>query len=41
VRVAYDYVLGDGRLCQGEATVNVVQSGGRGLVSGISTRAPC
>ena len=41
VRVAYDYVLGDGRLCQGEATVNVVQSGGRGLVSGISTRGPC
>ncbi len=41
VRVSYDYVLSDGRLCQGQATVNVVQSGGRGLVSGISTRGPC
>jgi hypothetical protein len=41
VRVAYDYVLGDGRLCRGEATVDVVESGGRGLVSGISTRGPC
>jgi len=41
VRVAYDYVLSDGRACRGEATVNVVQSGGRGLVSGINTRGPC
>jgi hypothetical protein len=41
VRVAYDYVLSDGRLCQGQASVNVVQSGGRSLVSGIRTRGPC
>jgi hypothetical protein len=41
VRVAYDYVLGDGRLCQGQATVDVVQSGGKGLVSGIRTQGPC
>lgn len=41
VRVAYDYVLGDGRLCRGDATVNLVRSGGRDLVSGISTRGPC
>ena len=41
VRVAYDYVLGDGRLCQGEAMVDVVQSGEQRLVSGIRTRGPC
>jgi hypothetical protein len=41
VRVAYDYVLADGRLCRGDATVDVVQSGGRDLVSGIRTRGPC
>jgi hypothetical protein len=41
VRVAYDYVLSDGRLCQGQASVNTVQSGGRNLVSGIRTRGPC
>jgi hypothetical protein len=41
VRVAYDYVLSDGRLCQGQASVNTVQSGGRTLVSGIRTRGPC
>jgi hypothetical protein len=41
VRVAYDYVLSDGRLCEGQASVNVVQSGGRSLVSGIRTRGPC
>jgi hypothetical protein len=41
VRVAYDYVLSDGRLCEGVASVNVVQSGGRSLISGIRTRGPC
>ncbi|HEY0326264.1 MAG TPA: TIR domain-containing protein [Allosphingosinicella sp.] len=41
VRVAYDYVLGDGRLCRGQATVNVVQSGDQRLVSGIRTSGPC
>jgi hypothetical protein len=41
VRVSYDYVLGDGRLCQGNATVNLVQSGDRSLVSGIRTQGPC
>ncbi len=41
VRVAYDYVLGDGRLCRGQATVNVVQGGGRPLVSAIRTSGPC
>ncbi|HEX8668036.1 MAG TPA: hypothetical protein VF727_06660 [Allosphingosinicella sp.] len=41
VRVAYDYVLADGRLCAGQATVNVVRSGGRALVSGIRTQGPC
>jgi len=41
VRVAYDYVLGDGRLCQGQATVDLVRSGDQGLVSGIRTRGPC
>ncbi|HEX8640635.1 MAG TPA: hypothetical protein VF704_05710 [Allosphingosinicella sp.] len=40
-RVAYDYVLADGRLCEGEAAVRVVQSGDRALVSGIRTRGPC
>jgi hypothetical protein len=41
VRVAYDYVLADGRLCEGQAAVNVVRSGGRALVSGIRTQGPC
>jgi hypothetical protein len=41
VRVSYDYVLGDGRLCQGNATVNLVQSGDRSLVNGIRTQGPC
>ena len=41
VRVAYDYVLADGRLCEGQAAVNVVQSGDRSLVSGIRTQGPC
>lgn len=41
VRVAYDYVLADGRLCRGSASVEVVQSGDRSLVSGIRTRGPC
>jgi hypothetical protein len=41
VRVTYDYVLSDGRLCRGEAAVNVVQSGDRDLVSSINTRGPC
>lgn len=41
VRVAYDYVLDDGRVCRGQAAVDVVQRGGRSLVSGIRTRGPC
>jgi hypothetical protein len=41
VRVAYDYVLADGRLCRGQASVGVVQREGRNLVSGIRTRGPC
>jgi hypothetical protein len=41
VRVAYDYVLADGRVCRGQAAVGVVQRDGRSLVSGIRTRGPC
>jgi hypothetical protein len=41
VRVAYDYVLADGRLCEGRAVANVVQSGDRTLVSSIRTQGPC
>jgi outer membrane biosynthesis protein TonB len=41
VRVAYDYVLADGRACRGQAAVDVVQRDGRSLVSGIRTRGPC
>jgi outer membrane biosynthesis protein TonB len=41
VRVAYDYVLADGRVCRGQAAVDVVHRGGRSLVSGIRTRGPC
>jgi hypothetical protein len=41
VRVAYDYVLADGRVCRGQAAVDVVESEGRSLVSGIRTRGPC
>jgi hypothetical protein len=41
VRVAYDYVLADGRVCHGQAAVDVVQREGRSLVSGIRTRGPC
>ena len=41
VRVAYDYVLADGRLCEGAATVNTVQSGDRSLVSSIRTQGAC
>jgi hypothetical protein len=41
VQVAYDYVLADGRLCEGVASVDVVQSGDKRLVSGIRTRGPC
>jgi hypothetical protein len=41
VRVAYDYVLSDGRVCRGQALVNVVQRDGRSLVSSINTRGPC
>jgi hypothetical protein len=41
VRVAYDYVLADGRLCRGTAAVDVVRDGDRGLVSGIRTQGPC
>lgn len=41
VRVAYDYVLADGRVCNGQAAVDVVQRDGRNLVSSIRTRGPC
>lgn len=41
VRVAYDYVLADGRECRGQAAVDVEQRGGRSLVSSIRTRGPC
>jgi hypothetical protein len=41
VRVAYDYVLADGRVCRGAASVNVVRSGERSLVSAIRTAGPC
>jgi outer membrane biosynthesis protein TonB len=41
VRVAYDYVLADGRVCRGQAAVDVVHRDGRSLVSGIRTRGPC
>jgi hypothetical protein len=41
VRVAYNYVLSDGRVCRGQAVVDVVQRDGRNLVSGIRTRGPC
>jgi hypothetical protein len=41
VRVAYDYVLADGRECRGQAAVDVVQRDGRSLVRGIRTRGPC
>jgi hypothetical protein len=41
VRVAYDYVLSDGRVCRGQAMVNVVQGDRRSLVSSINTRGPC
>jgi hypothetical protein len=41
VRVAYDYVLADGRLCRGKAAVRVVQRDGRSLVSRITTQGPC
>jgi len=34
-------VLADGRLCEGAATVDLVQSGERNLVSGIRTQGPC
>ena len=37
VRVAYDYVLADGRLCRGTAAVDV----NGGLVSAIRTQGPC
>jgi hypothetical protein len=41
IRVAYDYVLADGRVCRGQAAVDVVHRGGRSLISGIRTRGPC
>lgn len=41
VRVAYDYVLADGRVCRGRAAVDVVQRYGRSLVGGIRTQGPC
>jgi hypothetical protein len=41
VRVTYDYILSDGRLCRGRSTVNVVERDGRTQVSGIRTQGPC
>jgi hypothetical protein len=41
VRVAYDYLLSDGRLCEGQAVVDVVQGSGSGLISRIRTQGPC
>jgi hypothetical protein len=41
VRVSYDYVLADGRVCRGAASVNVVRSGGGSLVRSIRTAGPC
>ena len=41
VRVAYDYVLPGGRLCRGQAVVDVVASGERALISRIRSRGPC
>jgi hypothetical protein len=41
VRVSYDYVLADGRVCRGQAAVDVVQRDGRSQISGIRTRGPC
>lgn len=40
-RVVYDYVLADGRLCRGEAAVEVVQRDGSSLLSRIRTQGPC
>ena len=41
VRVAYDYVLPDGRECRGQALVDVVQRGNRAQIARIRTRGPC
>ena len=41
VRVTYDYVLPDGRTCQGRASVDVVGSGEETLVRSIRTQGPC
>lgn len=41
IEVAYDYVLANGQLCRGMSAVDVVQSGGRSLISRIRTRGPC
>ena len=41
VRVTYDYVLPDGRTCQGRASVEVVGSGEETLVRSIRTQGPC
>ena len=41
VRVSYDYVLPDGRTCQGRASVEVVGSGEETLVRSIRTQGPC
>lgn len=41
VRVTYDYVLLDGRLCPGQATVYVRQGFDRPLISSIRAQGPC
>ena len=41
VRVTYDYVLADGRVCRGQAAVDVVHRDGSSQISGIRTRGPC
>jgi hypothetical protein len=41
VQVTYDYVLPDGRTCQGRASVEVVGSGEETLIRSIRTQGPC
>ena len=41
INVVYDYVLADGRLCEGQSLVDVVQGGDRTLIRGIRARGPC
>ena len=41
VRVAYDYVLADGRLCRGRSAVNVVRGDGGVLIGNIRAQGPC